>query len=57
MTWSSCLRHDAPFSLQGSVAEVEMVPDFQVVVVNSHMGVSQNRDGPPKWMVYNGKPD
>ena len=21
-----------------------------------HMGVSKNRGGPPKWMVYNGKP-
>ena len=48
MTWSSCLRHDAPFSLQGSVAEVEMVADFQVF---PKIGGKT-----PKWMVYNGKP-
>ena len=27
-----------------------------VGTAKGHMGVSKNRDGPPKWMVCNGKP-
>ena len=26
-----------------------------LTIKNSQMGVSKNRGGPPKWMVYNGK--
>ena len=46
--WGSMVR--------GSDNEWEATDVGAMGAPQKHMGVSKNRGGPPKWMVYNGKP-
>ena len=38
----------------GGAVRVTLGRQFEIAYYD--MGVSKNRGGPPKWMVYNGKP-
>ncbi len=44
-TFETLHQHSAEQNLQGAIPNSK-----------TDMGVSKNRGGPPKWMVYNGKP-
>ena len=45
------------FPVNGEGGNVQdMAACLHVESLNSHMDVSKNRGGPPKWMIYNGKP-